>query len=105
MVTMPPKGRPGRPRSEESREAILKAATELMLEVGPRRMTVDQIALRSGVSRTTLTHALKHSSEDKLPPEQGPLASTVPVDKPGIHGAARLPLVVLVQCLQRSPSE
>ena len=54
MVTMPPKGRPGRPRSEESREAILKAATELMLEVGPRRMTVDQIALRSGVSRATI---------------------------------------------------
>ena len=51
---MAPTGRPGRPRSEESREAVLKAATELMLEVGPRRMTVDQIALRSGVSRATI---------------------------------------------------
>jgi AcrR family transcriptional regulator len=53
-VAMPSTGRLGRPRSEESREAVLKAATELMLEVGPRRMSVDQIARRSGVSRATI---------------------------------------------------
>ena len=54
VVTMPSTGRRGRPRSEESREAVLKTATELMLEVGPRRMTVDEIARRSGVSKATI---------------------------------------------------
>jgi AcrR family transcriptional regulator len=51
---MPTTGKPGRPRSEESRGAVLRAATELMLEVGPRSMSVDQIARRSGVSRATI---------------------------------------------------
>src|SRR6201991_4330290 len=53
VVNMVP-GRRGRPRSEESREAVLKATTELLLEVGPRRMSVDQVARRSGVSKATI---------------------------------------------------
>ncbi|MCW2689189.1 MAG: transcriptional regulator [Mycobacterium sp.] len=51
---MPATRRVGRPRSEGSRDAVLKAATQLMLEVGPRRMTVDAIAHRSGVSKATI---------------------------------------------------
>jgi AcrR family transcriptional regulator len=40
----------GRPRSEERRHAVLKAAMELMQEDDLRRASVDRISERSGVS-------------------------------------------------------
>ncbi len=43
----------GRPRSEQSRQAILHAAADLAL-AGPGLPTMDGIATRAGVSRTTL---------------------------------------------------
>jgi AcrR family transcriptional regulator len=46
--------RPGRPRSAASRAAVLRAASELMHEVGPRAMTTDEIATRSGTSKATI---------------------------------------------------
>ena len=46
--------RPGRPRSEQSRDAVLRATSELMLEVGLRAMTTDEIARRSGASKATI---------------------------------------------------
>jgi AcrR family transcriptional regulator len=46
--------RPGRPRSEQSRTAVLQATSELMLEVGMRAMTTDEIARRSGASKATI---------------------------------------------------
>jgi len=42
------------PRTERARNAVLKAATELMLAHGPNAVTVDQIAAVSGVSKTTI---------------------------------------------------
>lgn len=45
--------RAGRPRCEQSRQAILHAAADLAL-AGPRLPTIDGIAGRAGVSRTTL---------------------------------------------------
>lgn len=47
-------GRVGRPRSERSRTAVLKAASELMHEVGLRAMTTEDIAGRSGASKATI---------------------------------------------------
>ena len=44
----------GRPRSEERRDAVLKAAMELMREDGLRRASVDRISARSGVSKATI---------------------------------------------------
>jgi AcrR family transcriptional regulator len=44
----------GRPRSEDARQAVLSAAIELMLEGGLRAASVDQIAERSSVSKTTI---------------------------------------------------
>ena len=44
----------GRPRSEERRDAVLKAAMELMQEDDLRRASVDRIAQRSGVSKATI---------------------------------------------------
>src|SRR6201991_4852191 len=46
--------RPGRPRSEESRAAVLRATSELLQEVGRRAMTTEEIASRSGASKATI---------------------------------------------------
>ncbi|OBA92594.1 TetR family transcriptional regulator [Mycobacteriaceae bacterium 1482268.1] len=50
----PLRGRPGRPRSEESRAAVLRATSELLHEVGLRAMTTEEIASRSGASKATI---------------------------------------------------
>src|ERR1700743_2975802 len=44
----------GRPRSDERRDAVLKAAMELMQEADLRRASVDRISARSGVSKATI---------------------------------------------------
>src|ERR1700677_1096251 len=44
----------GRPRSEERRDAVLKAALELIQEDDLRRVSVDRISERSGVSTATV---------------------------------------------------
>jgi len=49
-----PRNRPGRPRSEESRTAVLRATTQLLHEVGLRAMTTEEIASRSGASKATI---------------------------------------------------
>jgi AcrR family transcriptional regulator len=49
----PNRGR-GRPRSEEHRDAVLKAAMELVQEDELRIASVDRIAARSGVSKATI---------------------------------------------------
>src|SRR5919206_5323806 len=49
-----PRSRPGRPRSEESRAAVLRATSDLLHEVGLRAMTTEEIASRSGVSKATI---------------------------------------------------
>ena len=49
-----PRARPGRPRSEESRAAVLRATSELLHEVGLRATTTEEIASRSGASKATI---------------------------------------------------
>jgi AcrR family transcriptional regulator len=49
-----PASRPGRPRSEQSRAAVLRATSELLHEVGLRTMTTEGIASRSGTSKATI---------------------------------------------------
>jgi hypothetical protein len=60
----------GRPRSEERRDAVLKAAMELMLEDDLRRASIDRISARSGVSNATIykwsrTRGCALASEDR----------------------------------------
>ena len=45
---------PGRPRSVQSHQAILQAALELLAEVGFDAMSIDAIAARAGVGKTTI---------------------------------------------------
>jgi AcrR family transcriptional regulator len=49
-----PKRNPGRPRSERSRAKILKAAAALLITHGPRRMSIEGVADRAGVSKATI---------------------------------------------------
>ena len=44
----------GRPRSEKARNAILKAAAELLLEKGLTAVSMDAVAARAGVSKATI---------------------------------------------------
>jgi AcrR family transcriptional regulator len=46
--------RQGRPRSEETKNSILTASYELLLEKGFHAVTVDGIAQRAGVSKATI---------------------------------------------------
>ena len=49
-----PEGRDSDPRVLRSRTKLLAAATELLIEAGPRGVTVDAVAERSGVAKSTL---------------------------------------------------
>ncbi|HWO44706.1 MAG TPA: TetR/AcrR family transcriptional regulator [Methylomirabilota bacterium] len=44
----------GRPRSEASRTRILKAAAALLATEGPRRITIEGVADKAGVSKATI---------------------------------------------------
>ncbi|MGA7418871.1 MAG: TetR/AcrR family transcriptional regulator [Acidimicrobiales bacterium] len=46
--------RPGRPRSERARLAILEAAADLLIEGGLGAATIEAIAARAGVSKVTI---------------------------------------------------
>lgn len=54
VAEVKPRARPGRPRSEESRAAVLRATSQLLHEVGLRAMTTEEIASRSGASKATI---------------------------------------------------
>jgi AcrR family transcriptional regulator len=55
---------PGRPRSAASHQAILKAALELLSKVGFEAMSIEAIATRAGVGKTTIYR--RYSSKDEL---------------------------------------
>jgi AcrR family transcriptional regulator len=46
--------RPGRPRSERSRQAVLTAALELLTDKGLQGLSMDDIAAHAGVSKNTI---------------------------------------------------
>jgi AcrR family transcriptional regulator len=46
--------RRGRPRSERADRAILQAATELLADKGVSGLTIEEVALRAGVGKTTI---------------------------------------------------
>ena len=54
----------GRPRSAQSHQAILQAAVELLAEVGFERMSIEAIATRAGVGKTTIYR--RYESKEEL---------------------------------------
>ncbi|MEO0538828.1 MAG: TetR/AcrR family transcriptional regulator [Cyanobacteria bacterium P01_A01_bin.123] len=55
---------PGRPRSAASHQAMLQATLELLSEVGFETMSIEAIATRAGVGKTTIYR--RYSSKDEL---------------------------------------
>jgi AcrR family transcriptional regulator len=53
-MTAEPARRPGRPRSEEARKAILTAALALAAEHGTKGLRMEAVAKKAGVSKETL---------------------------------------------------
>jgi AcrR family transcriptional regulator len=55
---------PGRPRSIQSHQAMLQATLELLAEVGFDAMSIDAIAARAGVGKTTIYR--RYASKEEL---------------------------------------
>jgi AcrR family transcriptional regulator len=55
---------PGRPRSIQSHQAMLQATIELLAEVGFDAMSIDAIAARAGVGKTTIYR--RYASKEEL---------------------------------------
>jgi AcrR family transcriptional regulator len=53
-MTNSSKKSPGRPRSAQSHQAMLQATLELLAEVGFEAMSIEAIAARAGVGKTTI---------------------------------------------------
>lgn len=54
----------GRPRSEAADRAILRAALDLLIEVGYQGMTIEGIAERAGVGKTTIYR--RYASKEEI---------------------------------------
>jgi AcrR family transcriptional regulator len=54
---------PGRPRLEETDDRINRAVVELLHEHGTRAVSIDAVAARSGVARTTIYRRYRNRSE------------------------------------------
>ena len=79
--------KPGRRRSEGSRDAILQAATELVVEQGYAAVSIEKVAQRAGVGKQTiyrwwpskgdiLMEALAHKADVHIPlPDEGSWAA------------------------------
>jgi AcrR family transcriptional regulator len=58
-----PRRTPGRPRSEESHQAIIRATLELLLDVGYGSLTMEGVRARAGVGKATI-YRRWHSKEE-----------------------------------------
>ena len=72
----------GRPRSAESHRAIIKAALELMAEEGFEAMSIEAIAARAGVGKTTI-YRRWDSKADLVIDAIGSLQAEIPVINSG----------------------
>jgi AcrR family transcriptional regulator len=59
-----PRRMPGRPRSEVSHQAIIRATLELLLETGYRSLTMEGVRARAGVGKATIYR--RWSSKEEL---------------------------------------
>ena len=58
-----PARRSGRPRSTEAELAILQATRELLVEGGVRGLTIEKVAARTGVAKTTIYRRWRDKDE------------------------------------------
>lgn len=100
--------RPGRKRSEESRQAILTAAAELVAEVGYAGLSIEGIAARSGTGKQTiyrwwpskadvLLEALAEKADLHIPiPDEGSYAADLRAFLAASFALGRTPRVIEV---------
>jgi AcrR family transcriptional regulator len=58
-----PRSVPGRPRNPETQNGILRAAEEILVEEGYRALTIERLAARAGVGKTTIYRRWKSVAE------------------------------------------
>ena len=92
-----PARKPGRPRSEQAEQAIIKATLELFAEKGPDGLCVEAVAARAGVGKATVYRRWKNK-EDLLLAALGSLKSPLPDPD---TGSARDDLIALVTVMAR----
>jgi AcrR family transcriptional regulator len=98
----PPARGPGRPRDARADEAILEAALELLAEVGPTGLSVEEVAARAGVSKATLYRRWP-TKHDLVVAALAVLARILPDESP--DGPVRDAVVHVVRSWWRSHSE
>jgi AcrR family transcriptional regulator len=74
---------PGRPRSEEARQAVLAAAFEMAAEHGPAGLRMEAIAKRAGVSKETLYRWWRSKADVLLEALAGRGERTIPMPYSG----------------------
>jgi AcrR family transcriptional regulator len=88
---------PGRPRSARADRAILEATLELFAEVGPDAMSIEGVAERAGVGKTTVYRRWP-SKEELVSAAVGTLSADLAVPE---TGSVREDLIDLVRQLIR----
>ena len=92
-----PARKPGRPRSEQAEQAIIKAALELFAEKGPDGLCVEAVAARAGVGKATVYRRWKNK-EDLLLAALGSLKSPLPAPE---TGSVRDDLIAMVTVMSQ----
>ena len=85
---------PGRPRDGRADRAILDAALELLAEVGPTGLSVEEVAARAGVSKATIYRRFP-TKDDLVVASLSCLVVNVPDDLPA--GTVQERLVALMR--------
>lgn len=85
---------PGRPRDSRADAAILEAALELLAEVGPTGLSVEEVAARAGVGKSTIYRRWP-TKDDLVVASLGALTLRLP--EPALGESARDSLVSFVR--------
>lgn len=111
MTDRSPSASPGRPRSEQARRAVLDAARALFAEQGYGAATIEAIAARSGVAKTTIYRSwssraailvdvlVEMASALVPPPRSGDPMRAMATELRGIVGAINGPMGRLLTSL------
>ncbi len=94
-------GSPGRPRSAEAHRAILEAAIDLFVEQGYEAMSMEGIAARAGVGKTTI-YRRWDSKEDLVVDAIGELIFDVDPPDTGSVREDLVEMLVIVQTIMSS---
>jgi AcrR family transcriptional regulator len=96
MGTQTLERRPGRPRSEAADEAILAAAVDLLTEQGFLALTVEAVAARAGVAKTTVYR--RWPNKDELVMDAVAGLKGAPPEPPG--ESVRGDLLFMLTCMR-----